>query len=132
MTSPNPFQKVQIQIVFDSFLTMKYPYHNFEASPLKEKENNMFKKKKKSSEENFKVLAVCPHCGSDIGLHTIRNYLCPYCNRSVLFYKKAGSTEPHPNAKTFDCPDCGILNFEGIRFCPKCGHVNIPVDEGKE
>jgi len=85
----------------------------------------MFKKKKKGSQPTNNVIAICPHCKVENGLDRVRNYLCHNCNRSVLFFAKPNSDELHPNAKTFNCTECGALNFVGIKFCPKCKKENV-------
>lgn len=84
-----------------------------------------FRHKLGLGKRKIKIVAACPHCGADIGLEKLRNYICGNCNAAVAFFDLE-TGEPHPEARFFSCEKCGYEDYKGLKTCRKCGHPVSP------
>jgi DNA-directed RNA polymerase subunit RPC12/RpoP len=73
----------------------------------------------RKKKQNYSIVAICPHCRTNIGLEKIRNYICPECHKSVAFFDSLNRTNPKKKL-LFECKQCGAENFRGLKFCPQC------------
>lgn len=70
--------------------------------------------------KKIKVVVTCPHCGADIDLEKLRNYICAECKGTVAFFNLR-TGQPHETARFVDCPRCREKTFKGPHNCQHCG-----------
>ena len=75
--------------------------------------------------KKIKLVVACPHCGADIGLEKLRNYICGNCSAAVAFFNLQTGA-PHNEAQFFTCTNCGEKDFKGLKACRTFGHQVDP------
>ncbi len=77
----------------------------------------------RKNKREVKVVAICPHCQTDIGLEKVRNFICGECHGTVVFFNSLDGTNPRKELM-YKCKGCGADNFKGLKFCPNCKMEN--------
>lgn len=82
--------------------------------------------RRKKKEAKQQVVVFCPHCGSEVGLERVRNYICPTCKNTVAYFETYQNINPRIDLVNYNCVQCGTLNFQNVKYCMNCGQEHGP------